>query len=112
VTAVLAELFVKELISDADAPCCRVWGDMLELQLTGWQVGQRVARSVLAGGVIKYEWTRTEKHLHHEWSGERSGVEIRVVALGPPDELPLDPLDAADEDDYLERLIRIGLVVE
>jgi hypothetical protein len=112
VTTVLAGLFVEERLSDADDPSFRIWSDSLDIQVRTWQVAQRVARTVLAGSVITYSSSLSETFRHHEWNGERDDVKIRVVAVGPLDEPSLDPLDAVDEDDYLERLIRLGLVVD
>jgi hypothetical protein len=111
VATVLAALFVEERLLDDDDASIRIWSGRLDLQVGTWQVAQRLARAVLEGQVIKYTWTRTDQAMHHTWAGDRDGVTINVIALGPRDEAPLDPLDATDEDDYLRRLIAIGLVV-
>lgn len=110
VAAVLAEALVTGQLGDDGCIAYRVYQDCLDLQLATREDAHRVAHAVIPG-VAAYTSHRSAEKIHHTWTGERDGVPVRVVGLSPLDEDP-DPLLADGEDDYLRRLMALGLVVD
>jgi hypothetical protein len=108
VAAVLAELLVKGLIRDEDDLIINVQTYELAIVSSSAPTALRVARDVIPERT--YDKHDSPDRTHHTWAGKRDDVTIRVTAVRPLGEPDLvDPLGAADEGDYLQRLIALGV---
>ena len=118
IAALLAELIVTERLPDFDefTVSWSVNSRELALLYSDHAEAQTVAASVLYGGERRtYDRSVSAAgNVHCRWSGVVHGVNVIVTGVAAEDGIPtdLDPLSAVDEDDYLRRLIALGLVVD
>jgi hypothetical protein len=118
VAALLAELIVTGALPDDGqfAICWKVDDRELSLLYNDPSRAQTVAARVLHGADARtYDRHVSQAgNVHYRWRGLIHGVPVEVTGLAPDNGIPddLDPLGAVDEDDYLRRLIAVGLVVD